>query len=94
MEYKLTINGMKCEGCVNRINNVLSTIKGVESFNVSLETKTLTIKVKKENILKRCNSCSIHAYTCSSRGRPYNFCVVGCLIVCLFYFYSFILLFF
>ena len=51
MEYKLTINGMKCEGCVNRINNVLSTIKGVESFNVSLETKTLTIKVKKEKTL-------------------------------------------
>lgn len=51
MKYKLTINGMKCEGCVNRINNVLSTIKGVESFNVSLETKTLTIKVKKEKIL-------------------------------------------
>ena len=51
MEYKLTINGMKCEGCVNRINNILSTIKGVESFNVSLETKTLTIKVKKEKTL-------------------------------------------
>lgn len=51
MEYKLTINDMKCEGCVNRINNVLSTIKGVESFNVSLETKILTIKVKKEKIL-------------------------------------------
>ena len=51
MEYKLTINDMKCEGCVNRINNVLSTIKGIESFNVSLETKTLTIKVKKEKIL-------------------------------------------
>lgn len=51
MEYKLTINDMKCEGCVNRINNVLSTIKGVESFNVSLESKTLTIKVKKEKTL-------------------------------------------
>lgn len=51
MEYKLTINDMKCEGCVNRINNVLNTIKGIESFNVSLETKTLTIKVKKEKIL-------------------------------------------
>lgn len=51
MEYKLTINGMKCEGCVNRINNALSTIKGIESFNVSLETKILTIKVKKEKIL-------------------------------------------
>ena len=51
MEYKLTINGMKCEGCVNRINNVLSTVKGVESFNVSLENKSLTIKVKKEKTL-------------------------------------------
>ena len=51
MEYKLTINDMKCEGCVNRINNVLNTIKGVESFNVSLESKTLTIKVKKEKTL-------------------------------------------
>ena len=51
MEYKLTINGMKCEGCVNRINNVLNTIKGIESFNVSLESKTLTIKVKKEKTL-------------------------------------------
>ena len=47
MEYKLTIGGMKCDGCVNRINNVLSAIKGVELFNVSLEDKTLTIKVKK-----------------------------------------------
>lgn len=51
MEYKLKINGMKCEGCVNRINNVLSTVKGIESFNVSLENKTLTIKVKKEKTL-------------------------------------------
>lgn len=51
MEYQLTIGGMKCDGCVNWINNVLSTIKGVESFNVSLEDKTLTIKVKKDKVL-------------------------------------------
>ena len=51
MEYQLTIGGMKCDGCVNRINNVLSAIKGVESFNVSLEDKTLTIKVKKDKVL-------------------------------------------
>ena len=51
MEYKLTIDGMKCDGCVNRINNVLSAIKGVELFNVSLEDKTLTIKVKKDKVL-------------------------------------------
>ena len=33
MEYKLTINGMKCEGCVNRINNVLNTIKDGWTLN-------------------------------------------------------------
>ena len=51
MKKVIQINGMKCEGCVNRISNALSTIKGIESFNVSLETKILIIKVKKEKIL-------------------------------------------
>ncbi len=51
MEYELKINGMKCMGCVNRINNVLSSIKGIESFNISLETKTVTVIVKKEKVL-------------------------------------------
>ncbi len=45
---ELNIEGMKCEGCVNRIKNVLSTIKGIDSFDVSLEDKKLTLSVKKE----------------------------------------------
>lgn len=45
---ELNIEGMKCEGCVNRIKNALSTIKGIDSFDVSLKNKKLTLSVKKE----------------------------------------------
>lgn len=53
MEKKLDIEGMKCEGCVNRIKNALSTVKGIESFTLSLEKKELIIKVKKESTIKK-----------------------------------------
>ena len=45
---ELNIEGMKCEGCVNRIKNALSTIKGINSFDISLEDKKLTLSLKKE----------------------------------------------
>lgn len=48
MKYELNIEGMKCGGCVSRVNNVLSSIKGIEEFNVSLEDKKATLTVKKE----------------------------------------------
>ncbi len=48
MEVKFKIDGMKCDGCRKRIGNCLSTIKGVESYQVSLETGMLFVKVKKE----------------------------------------------
>lgn len=50
-EYKLNITGMKCMGCVNRISNVLNTVKGVEEFDISLPKNTLQIKVKKDKVL-------------------------------------------
>lgn len=53
MEKKLNIEGMKCEGCVNRIKNALSTVKGIESFTLSLEKKELIINVKKESTIKK-----------------------------------------
>ena len=31
---ELKIEGMKCEGCVNRIKNALSTMKGIDSFDL------------------------------------------------------------
>ncbi len=48
---ELNIEGMKCEGCVNRIKNALSIIKGIDSFDLSLEDKKLTLSLKKEKII-------------------------------------------
>lgn len=48
---KLNIEGMKCEGCVNRIKNVLSTIKGIISYELSLEDKLLSMNVKNEKVV-------------------------------------------
>ena len=49
--YELIIEGMHCEGCVNRIKNVLSTVKGISSYNLSLEGKKLEIEVKKDKVI-------------------------------------------
>ena len=51
MKYELTIDGIKCEGCINRIKNVVENIKGVISYDITLDTKVLTITVKKESVL-------------------------------------------
>ena len=48
---ELIIEGMRCEGCVNRIKNALSTIKGIDSFDLSLEDKKLTLSLKKEKTI-------------------------------------------
>ncbi len=48
---ELHIEGMKCEGCVNRIKNALSMIKGIASFDLSLEDQKLTLLVKKEKTI-------------------------------------------
>ena len=48
MEVKFKIDGMKCEGCKRRVENCLSANKGVESYQVFLETGMLLAKVKKE----------------------------------------------
>ncbi len=53
MEKKLNIEGMKCEGCVNRIKNALSTVKGIDSFIISLEKKELILNVKKESTIQK-----------------------------------------
>ena len=51
--YELIIEGMHCEGCVNRIKNVLSTVKGISSYNLSLEDKKLEIEVKKDKVMMK-----------------------------------------
>ena len=52
MKTELEIDGLKCEGCINRIRNVLSEIKGITSYQISLEDKTLRIEAKNEKVLK------------------------------------------
>ena len=39
---------MKCEGCVNRVKNVLSAIPGVKSCSVSLEDKKADLVLAKD----------------------------------------------
>lgn len=42
------IEGLMCGGCVKRVENVLSTVKEIKEFNVSLENKCANITLKKE----------------------------------------------
>lgn len=47
IEIIISIDGMKCEGCTKRIENVLSTIKEIEKYEVSLEKKQAVVILKK-----------------------------------------------
>lgn len=47
VKYTLKVDGMKCEGCVQRIENVLAKEKGVNSYKVSLEDNTVELLLKK-----------------------------------------------
>lgn len=49
-DFKLKIDGIKCTGCINRIKNVLSKIKGIKKYDISLDNKILNITTKEENI--------------------------------------------
>lgn len=48
MEKTVTINGMKCDGCVTKVTENFEKIAGVESVVVSLENKKATIKSDRE----------------------------------------------
>lgn len=43
----LQVEGMKCDGCVKRIENILENEKGIHSFNVSLEEQKIELLLKK-----------------------------------------------
>ena len=47
-ETKIKVNGMVCEGCENRVKNVLSTIDGIESVEASHKTGIVTVMSSKE----------------------------------------------
>lgn len=50
-EIKIHIEGMKCEGCVNRVKNVVSSLKDVSTYDVSLENKELVVTVKNDKVV-------------------------------------------
>lgn len=51
MKTNVKIEGMHCEGCVKRIENVLSKVKGIENFKVNLEEKSAYLEVKNDKVL-------------------------------------------
>lgn len=46
----LSVEGMHCEGCSKRLENMLNELEGVESANVSLEEKTADVNYNEEEI--------------------------------------------
>lgn len=48
MKTIINIEGLHCEGCVNRIEKILKAKEAIKSVKVSLETKTA--EVEYENI--------------------------------------------
>ena len=49
-EIVLKINGMKCTGCSQRLENALKNTDGIESAFVDLETREAKVKYNKEEI--------------------------------------------
>jgi copper chaperone len=45
-ETTLSVPDMRCEGCTERVTNVLERLKGVRSADVSLEDKTATVELE------------------------------------------------
>ncbi|MFB6272966.1 MAG: heavy-metal-associated domain-containing protein [Salinibacter sp.] len=45
-DVQFRVPDMHCEGCANRITNVLERLEGVRSTEVSLEDKTAEVEVE------------------------------------------------
>ena len=55
MEFIIKVEGMMCEGCENRVQNVLSLIDGVEKVIANHKEGIVTVKANNEvdkNIIK------------------------------------------
>lgn len=48
MEKTVTINGMKCDGCVNIVKENFESIAGVQHATVDLEKKSASITSDRE----------------------------------------------
>lgn len=45
LDVHLRVPGMKCEGCTQRVTNVLGRLEGVRSADVSLDGKTAEVEI-------------------------------------------------
>ena len=55
MDFVIKVEGMMCEGCENRVQNVLSQIDGVEKVIANHKEGIVTVKANNEvdkNIIK------------------------------------------
>ena len=48
MKKIMTVNGMHCEHCKNRVESLLKEFDSVKTAKVDLEKKTVTISLKSE----------------------------------------------
>lgn len=48
MKKVLTIEGMSCKHCIDRVTKALNDINGVKSVKVKLKNGTATVKLDKE----------------------------------------------
>lgn len=53
MKQEILLDGVKCAGCANTVQERFSAIEGVESVEVDLATKKQYLKVKQRLIPKR-----------------------------------------
>jgi len=53
MKKEVLLDGVKCAGCANTVQERFSAIEGVESVEVDLATKKQYLKVKQRLIPKR-----------------------------------------
>ncbi|WP_034552018.1 heavy-metal-associated domain-containing protein [Carnobacterium funditum] len=48
MRKELVVEGMKCEGCANTVQERFEAIEGVESVEINLESKKVSVESKIE----------------------------------------------
>ena len=48
MKNEVVVEGMKCTGCASTVQEKFEAIEGVESVEVSLESKKVIVESKKE----------------------------------------------
>lgn len=52
-QVKLKVDGIMCQGCVNRIDNSLKTIKGINNYSISLEDKIVALEINDDSVLAK-----------------------------------------